>query len=85
MCDLQRAKLKFGLLGGASALLVFLLLFLNTLATTLLGLFHRSGEAQLGRPHPVDTRRVVTEDAAAGGALRDQPRHACKSNRRRSS
>jgi hemin transport system permease protein len=37
--DLQRAKLKFGLLGGALALLVFLLLFLNTLSTTLLGFF----------------------------------------------
>jgi putative ABC transport system permease protein len=37
--DLQRARLKFGLLGGALALLVFLLLFLNTLSTTLLGFF----------------------------------------------
>ena len=37
--DLQRAKLKFGLLGGALALLVFLLLFLTTLAATLLGFF----------------------------------------------
>ena len=37
--DLQRAKLKFGLLGGALALLVFLLLFLNTLSMTLLGFF----------------------------------------------
>jgi putative ABC transport system permease protein len=37
--DMQRAKLKFGLLGGALALLVFLLLFLNTLSTTLLGFF----------------------------------------------
>jgi putative ABC transport system permease protein len=37
--DLQRAKLKFGLLGGALSLLVFLLLFLSTLSTTLLGFF----------------------------------------------
>jgi putative ABC transport system permease protein len=37
--DLQRAKLKFALLGGALALLVFLLLFLNTLSSTLLGFF----------------------------------------------
>ncbi|HEX4821174.1 MAG TPA: ABC transporter permease [Acidimicrobiales bacterium] len=37
--DLQRAKLKFGLLGGALALLVFLLLFLSTLSSTLLGFF----------------------------------------------
>lgn len=47
--DLQRAKLKFALLGGALALLVFLLLFLNTLSTTLLGFFtgavkHNSAE-----------------------------------------
>lgn len=35
--DLVRAKLKFGLLAGALAVLVFLLLFLNTLSTTLLG------------------------------------------------
>lgn len=37
--DVQRAKLKFALLGGALALLVFLLLFLNTLSSTLLGSF----------------------------------------------
>ena len=37
--DMLRAKLKFGLLGGALALLVFLLLFLNTLSSTLLGFF----------------------------------------------
>lgn len=37
--DLQRAKLKFGLLGGALALLVFLVLFLSTLSSTLLGFF----------------------------------------------
>jgi len=47
--DMQRAKLKFGLLGGALALLVFLLLFLNTLSSTLLGFFtgavaHNSAE-----------------------------------------
>lgn len=37
--DVQRAKLKFGLLGGALALLLFLLLFLNTLSSALLGGF----------------------------------------------
>jgi putative ABC transport system permease protein len=37
--DMLRAKLRFGLLGGALALLVFLLLFLNTLSSTLLGFF----------------------------------------------
>jgi putative ABC transport system permease protein len=37
--DLRRARLKFGLLSGALALLVFLLLFLNTLSSTLLGFF----------------------------------------------
>ncbi len=47
--DLQRAKLKFALLGGALALLVFLLLFVSTLSTTLLGFFtgavkHNSAE-----------------------------------------
>ena len=37
--DMLRARLKFGLLGAALALLVFLLLFLNTLSSTLLGFF----------------------------------------------
>lgn len=37
--DLARAKGKFGLLAGALAVLVFLLLFLNTLSMTLLGFF----------------------------------------------
>ena len=37
--DLWRSKLRFGLLAGAIALLVFLLLFLNTLSATLLGFF----------------------------------------------
>jgi putative ABC transport system permease protein len=34
--ELKRAKLRYGLLAGAAALLVFLLLFLNTLSGTLL-------------------------------------------------
>lgn len=37
--DLWRAKLKFGLLAGALAVLVFLLLFLSTISATLLGFF----------------------------------------------
>ena len=37
--DLWRSKLRFSLLAGAIALLVFLLLFLNTLSATLLGFF----------------------------------------------
>jgi putative ABC transport system permease protein len=37
--DMARAKLKFGLLAGALAVLVFLLLLLNTLSSTLLGFF----------------------------------------------
>jgi putative ABC transport system permease protein len=37
--DLWRSKLRFGLLAGAVALLIFLLLFLNTLSATLLGFF----------------------------------------------
>lgn len=35
--DLWRGRLKFGLLGGALALLVFLVLFLSTLSSTLVG------------------------------------------------
>jgi putative ABC transport system permease protein len=37
--DLWRSKLRFGLLTGAVGLLVFLLLFLNTLSATLLNFF----------------------------------------------
>lgn len=37
--DLWHSKLRFGLLAGAIGLLVFLLLFLNTLSTTLIGFF----------------------------------------------
>jgi putative ABC transport system permease protein len=37
LLDLFRAKLRFGLLAGALAVLVFLLLFLNTISATLLG------------------------------------------------
>ena len=37
--DLWRSKLRFSLLAGAVALLIFLLLFLNTLSATLLGFF----------------------------------------------
>lgn len=37
--DLWRSRLRFGLLAGAIALLVFLLLILNTLSATLLGFF----------------------------------------------
>ncbi len=37
--DLWRSKLRFGLLAGAVGLLIFLLLFLNTLSATLLGFF----------------------------------------------
>jgi putative ABC transport system permease protein len=37
--DLWRSKLRFGLLAGAMGLLIFLLLFLNTLSATLLGFF----------------------------------------------
>lgn len=37
--ELRRAKLRFGLLTGAVGLLVFLLLFLNTLSGTLLRFF----------------------------------------------
>jgi putative ABC transport system permease protein len=37
--DLWRSKLRFALLAGAVGLLIFLLLFLNTLSATLLGFF----------------------------------------------
>ncbi|HET9071184.1 MAG TPA: hypothetical protein VFN60_04665 [Acidimicrobiales bacterium] len=37
LLDLLRARLRFGLLAGALAVLVFLLLFLNTISATLLG------------------------------------------------
>jgi putative ABC transport system permease protein len=37
--DLWRSKLRFSLLAGAVGLLIFLLLFLNTLSSTLLGFF----------------------------------------------
>ena len=37
--DLWRSKLRFGLLAGAVGLLILLLLFLNTLSSTLLGFF----------------------------------------------
>lgn len=39
LSELMRAKLRFGLLAGAVGLLVFLLLFLNTLSQTLLRFF----------------------------------------------
>lgn len=37
LLDMRRAKLRFGLLAGALAVLVFLLLFLSTISATLLG------------------------------------------------
>ncbi len=37
LIELRHAKLRFGLLAGAVALLVFLVLFLATLGRTLLG------------------------------------------------
>ena len=37
LLDMRRAKLRFGLLAGAFAVLVFLLLFLSTISATLLG------------------------------------------------
>lgn len=37
--DLWRSKLRYGLLAGALGLLIFLLLFLNTLSSSLLGFF----------------------------------------------
>jgi len=69
--DLLRAKLKFGLLGGALALLVFLLLFLNTLSSTLLGFFtgavkHNSAQILV---YNADARRNLQASRLDPGTL----------------
>jgi putative ABC transport system permease protein len=55
--DLWRSKLRFGLLAGAVGLLIFLLLFLNTLSSTLLGFF-------IGAIENNSAEVLVYEDAA---------------------
>lgn len=57
--DIWRSKLRFGLLAGAIALLVFLLLFLNTLSATLLGFF-------VGAIENNSAEVLVYEDTARG-------------------
>ncbi len=57
--DLWRSKLRFALLAGAIALLVFLLLFLNTLSATLLGFF-------VGAIENNTAEVLVYEDTARG-------------------
>jgi putative ABC transport system permease protein len=57
--DLWRSKLRFALLAGAIALLVFLLLFLNTLSATLLGFF-------VGAIENNSAEVLVYEDTARG-------------------
>jgi len=49
LLDLLRARLRFGLLAGALAVLVFLVLFLslNTVSASLLGFLTGRGAAQL--------------------------------------
>lgn len=80
--EVWRAKLRFGLLAGAIALLAFLLLFLNTLSAALLGSFtgaieHLDADVLVYRE---DARRVllgsrldpaVAEDAAGVDGVAD--------------
>jgi putative ABC transport system permease protein len=69
--DLRRARLKFGLLVGAVALLVFLLLFLNTLSSTLLGFFTGAVEHNTAQVlvYDVGARRNLQASRLAPGTV----------------
>ena len=75
--DMERAKLKFGLLSGALAVLVFLLLFLNTISATLLGFFtgavqHNSAEVLV---YNVASRRNLRQPLRAPAHALDHHGH----------
>ncbi|HSL58466.1 MAG TPA: ABC transporter permease [Acidimicrobiales bacterium] len=76
--EIRRAKLRFGLLSGAIGLLVFLILFQQTLLGTLLGYFTGALENQSGEVivYGEDARRniegsVVTDEQVAAVAAVD--------------
>jgi putative ABC transport system permease protein len=69
--EIRRAKLRFGLLTGAVALLVFLIIFQQTLAAALLGFFtggleHQSAEVLV---YNADARRNVEGSIIQPGTL----------------
>jgi putative ABC transport system permease protein len=71
LAEMRRAKLRFGLLTGAVALLVFLIIFQQTLAAALLGFFtggleHQSAEVLV---YAEDARRNVEGSVIVQGTL----------------
>jgi putative ABC transport system permease protein len=71
LAEMMRAKLRFGLLTGAVALLVFLIIFQQTLAGALLGFFtggleHQSAEVLV---YGADARRNVEGSRIPPGTL----------------
>ncbi len=71
LAEMRRAKLRFGLLTGAVALLVFLIIFQQTLAAALLGFFtggleHQSAEVLV---YHEDARRSVEGSIVLPGQL----------------
>jgi len=71
LAEMRRAKLRFGLLTGAVALLVFLIIFQQTLAAALLGFFtggleHQSAEVLV---YAEDARRNVEGSVIVEGTL----------------
>lgn len=71
LAEMRRAKLRFGLLTGAVALLVFLIIFQQTLASALLGFFtggleHQSAEVLV---YGEDARRNVEGSLILPGTL----------------
>lgn len=71
LAEMRRAKLRFGLLTGAVALLVFLIIFQQTLAAALLGFFtggleHQSAEVLV---YGEDARRNVEGSVIVQGTL----------------
>lgn len=77
LAEIRRAKVRFGLLTGAVGLLVFLILFQQSLAGTLLGTFiggleHQSAEVVVfggDARRAVEGSRVTPEQVAATGSV----------------
>ncbi|HET7235500.1 MAG TPA: FtsX-like permease family protein [Actinomycetota bacterium] len=71
LAEIRRAKLRFGLLTGAVALLVFLILFQQTLASTLLGFFTGAIENQSAEVlvFDEDARRNVEGSVISPGEM----------------
>ena len=89
LAEIRRAKLRFGLLIGAVALLVFLILFQQTLAGALLGSVHRTGSGTSrprswsSTPTRAAQRRGQRRHAGAGrGGARGARRRAGRAARR---